>query len=257
MTAAPVRTPVRIRVITPLCDAPAEMTAMTLDELAPLRPLGLEFSAVCLDAGPASIESAFDETLAAPHVAIAAMQAEAEGMDAVLIDCMGDPGLEAAREAVSIPVVGPGEAAMHMAAISGHRFSCVTILDSVRPRFHARARLYGCSERLASVRAINMPVLEIERNLADLPDLLFVEARRAVVEDGADTIILGCTGFLGVAAKLEAMLKQAGHPVPVINPMPVASLLAATMVWSGLPHSKKAWPRPPFAKAYAGFTFPP
>lgn len=119
------------------------------------------------------------------------------------------------------------------------------------------ARLYGCSERLASVRAINMPVLEIERNLADLPDLLFVEARRAVVEDGADTIILGCTGFLGVAAKLEAMLKQAGHPVPVISPMPVASLLAATMVWSGLPHSKKAWPRPPFAKAYAGFTFPP
>lgn len=256
MTTPAPKTPLKIRVITPLCEAPGDMTAKTLEELAPLQACGLAFDVVTLGAGPASIENHFDETLAAPFVVIEAMKAQEQGNDAVIIDCMGDPGLMAAREAVSIPVVGPGEAAMHMAAMAGHRFSCVSILDSVRPVFYAHAKVYGCIDKLASVRTINMPVLEIEENLDRLPELLFKEALKAVEEDLADTIVLGCTGFLGVAAQLEHMLRSAGHAVPVINPMPVAALAAAAMVWGGIPHSKRAYPEPNFKKKYMGFTFP-
>ena len=43
--------------------------------------------------------------------------AEAEGMDAVIIDCMADPGLDPARELASIPIIGPAQAAMHLAAL--------------------------------------------------------------------------------------------------------------------------------------------
>jgi allantoin racemase len=230
------------------------MKNATLAEVAPLGPLGIGFDVVTISAGPASIENHFDEAFAAPYVAIEAMKAEKDGIDAVVIDCMGDPGLMAAREAVSIPVVGPGEAAMHMAAMMGHRFGCVSILDSVRPIFHMHARVYGIADKLAVVRTINVPVLDIEETLGELPGLLYVEARKAIEEDLVDTIILGCTGFVGVAEKLQRrLLSEAGHDVPVISPLPAAALLAATMVWGNLAHSPHAYPRPNLKKRMVGF----
>ena len=35
----------------------------------------------------------------------------------MIIDCMLDPGLPAVREKVTIPVIGPGQTAMHLAAM--------------------------------------------------------------------------------------------------------------------------------------------
>lgn len=255
MTRPAPKLPLKIRIITPLCDVPEGMTASTLAEMEPLRACGLEFDVVNIASGPASIENHFDETFAAPFVVIESMKAEKQGIDAVIIDCMGDPGLMAAREAVSIPVIGPGEAAMHVAAMTGHRFSCISILDSVRSVFFAHAKIYGCIDKLASVRTINMPVLEIEENLDKLPELLFGQALKAVEEDLADTIILGCTGFLGVAEQLQTMLREAGYDVPVINPMPIAALTAATMVWGNAAHSGHAYPQPNLQKKYTGFKF--
>ena len=49
--------------------------------------------------GPASIESAYEEALCVPATVELIAQCEAEGYDACIIGCFGDPGLEAAREA--------------------------------------------------------------------------------------------------------------------------------------------------------------
>lgn len=61
--------------------------------------LGPEVSVTCsrIEHGPASIECELDEALAVPGT-IAEVKAAAEaGADAVVINCMGDPGLAAAR----------------------------------------------------------------------------------------------------------------------------------------------------------------
>ena len=81
--------------------------------------------------GPASIESAYEEYLSIPASVARCAELELEGWDAVVLGCFGDPGLDAFREIVSIPVVGPGEASVLLAASLGHRFSIVTISDSV------------------------------------------------------------------------------------------------------------------------------
>ncbi|MGY9032866.1 MAG: aspartate/glutamate racemase family protein, partial [Rhodobacterales bacterium] len=60
-----------------------------------LAPDGVVLSQVTLERGPASVESAVDEVLAGPGVVDAACRAEADGVDAVVIDCMLDPALEA------------------------------------------------------------------------------------------------------------------------------------------------------------------
>ena len=212
----------------------------------------LEISRVKITRGPASIESAYDDMLAVPDTVARIVEAEREGVHAVIIDCMGDPGLHPAREAVSIPVLGPAETAMHVAAMLGHRFSIVTVLDRCRPLLENQAKIYGVAEKLASVRAVNLPVLELEADADRVRRLLIEKSTKAVVEDGADTIIFGCTGMFGWAETVREGLLAAGHDVPVIDPVPTAIQVAAGLVEVKLSHSKTAYPMPP-AKAIAGY----
>ena len=61
-------------------------------------------------AGPASVESSVEEYLSVPGLIEAVPALEAEGFNALIIGCFGDPGLAPARELVDIPVIGPGQA---------------------------------------------------------------------------------------------------------------------------------------------------
>jgi allantoin racemase len=115
---------------------------------------------------------------------------------------MGDPALDATRELVSIPVIKPAQASMSLASMLGERFSVVTVLRNVVPLFWRLARKYGFKSRLSSVRYIEIPVLEIEKEKIDVETKLINESKKAIEEDGADAIILGCTGFIGLARKI-------------------------------------------------------
>ncbi len=202
------------------------------------RP-GTEITVVSLERGPASIESMYDEYVSAPWTLEKVKLAEQEGYDAVIIDCMGDPALHGARELVDIPVIGPAEASMAMACVIGHRFSVVTVLQSVVPIFHNMVAAYGFKDRFASIRFIDIPVLELDRE-DEVKEGLAVESRKAIDEDGADLIILGCTGMIGMAKGLE---KKLG--VPVIDPTAAALKMAESMVDLGYSHSKLTYPKPP------------
>src|SRR5262249_11251207 len=120
----------RIRVVTPVI---SDGFLRQPEQFEPVAGWQTEISHVQIERGPASIESEFDESVAVPDTVAKIIDAEQDGINAVVIDCMGDPGMHAAREAVSIPVLGPGEATMHIASILGHRFSVVTVLSSCIP----------------------------------------------------------------------------------------------------------------------------
>lgn len=215
---------------------------------------GTEISVAQIERGPASIETAFDTALATPDTIRLIREAERDGMDAVVIDCMDDPGMEAGRELVSIPVVGPSQASMHLAAMLGHRFSIVTILDerSVAP-FENQARAYGVYEKLASVRWVAIPVLKLDRDRERLVHDLVQESAAAIGRDGAHVIIFGCTGMLGYAQQVRQGLERLGHgSVPVIDPVPAAVRVAEALVDLRLSHSKRSYPPPP-KKRIMGF----
>lgn len=205
--------------------------------------------------GPASIECDLDEALAAPGVAACAVEAERAGADAIVIDCMGDPGMDAAREVVGIPVLGPCLTSMHTAAMLGHRFSVLTVLDRVLPSFEKRAAVYGLSSTMASVRAVDIPVLDLEEDRERSIKQLTAAAITAIEQDRAHSLVFGCTGMLGWADDLAQALTDAGYPgVPVIDPIPTTLRTAAALVASGLTHSKRTYPAPP-AKARPGSSF--
>jgi len=231
----------RIKVITPIITE-------GLRDLADLRALehaGLRIEQTLLKEGPSSIESVFEEMLAAPGVVAAALQAQAEGFDAVVVDCFGDPGMQAAREMLDIPVFGPGECSMHAAAMLGQRFAIVTVVPGVVPMLTELAHRYGLAEKLSSIRVIDIPVLALHGDAGALQKAMGEQACKAVLEDGADAIVLGCTGFLGCAEVVTAELAKAGlQGVPVIDPIPLTVNMALALCQSGLRHSKRGWSAP-------------
>jgi allantoin racemase len=184
--------------------------------------------------GPVSIESAFDEALAIPPTLELVREAEAQGYDAVVLACFSDPGLDAAREVASIPVVGIEEATLHVAAMLGHRFSIMTSRAERVPAKTDDVARHGLSLRLASVRPLEMSVLEMDAEPERAKARILEVAGRAVQEDGAEVIILGCAGLAGYAGEIQRALG-----VVVLDPSPIALKMAEVFVTLRLRHSKR------------------
>lgn len=233
----------KIRVITP--SIMKEKEAKTFEQYSAGARPETEISVTLLDQGPASVDSIYEEALAMADTVAKIAQAEKDGMDGVISNCMLDPGVEAGRQLVSIPVIGPAETSMHIAAMLGHRFSVVTILDSLIPAFEEHAAKLGLASHLASVRAVNMRGHELD-DQARVGNAVVGESVKAVREDGAHVIILGCTAMRGLAKDVEEGLRRQGiADVPVVDPAILALKIAEALVDIGLSHSKRTYPNPP------------
>ncbi|MBM7573449.1 aspartate/glutamate racemase family protein [Aquibacillus albus] len=200
---------------------------------------------VChLDYGPESIECEYDEALCVPNFLEKAREAELEGYDGIISNCFADPGVKAARELLNIPVVGPGEASMLNAALLAHSFSIISVLPNVVAMLENNAKELGLSEKLASIRSANLPVLEVS-DKAKLKESLFREMKLAIEEDKAHALILGCTGMLEVAQDLQAELKHLGYDLPVISPLVAAAKMLESLIAMNVKQSKLTYMNPP------------
>ena len=225
------------------------------EHLKSLSSNEISVSSCEIDIGPNSIECEYEEAMSQPGTILKIIDAEKEGCDAVVIDCMGDPGLQGSRECVSIPVIGPCETAMHYASMLGHKFSVLTVLERTRPLIENLAKLYGVSSKLASIEAVDIPVLELESDLNYTLDKMTSKALQAIKSNHADVIIFGCTGMLGCADALKIKLKDKGYDVPVIDPIPLAVNTAYVCAKLKLSQSKQCYPYPP-EKGMVGFDEP-
>lgn len=212
-----------------------EFESLTKDEFEAAARADVEIEVVSLDEGPPSIESRYEEELAARDILRKVERANAEGYDAVIINCFGDPAVGAAREISKIPVVGPGEASFLLACCLGQNFSVVTMVDSLVPVVIENLRRLGLSNRLASIRALGIPVLEL-MDRARVKSALLEISKKAVREDRAQVIVLGCTGLVGLAAEVQRELG-----VPVVDPAIASLKLAEALVDMKLSPSKAAY----------------
>ena len=182
------------------------------------------------------LDSYYESIIFDAYIAEAGLEAEAEGYDAVVMDTVSDSGLQVLRSRLSIPVVGPGQVAFHLAGILGQRFSVVTMWDTWGFFYRKLFKEYGLTENVASVRAVNIPP-DVEALFAGKEEEMFekltAEARKAIDEDGAGVILLGSTTMHQAGDYMAASL-----PAPVINPGPVAIKMTEAIVQLGLSHSK-------------------
>ncbi|WP_066322079.1 aspartate/glutamate racemase family protein [Bacillus sp. FJAT-29814] len=203
-----------------------------------------EVGVVILDYGPASVECEYDEALCIPNFLEKAIEAEEEGYGGIISDCFGDPGVKPAREVLDIPVVGACESSMLFASSLAKSFSVVTVLPNVVPMIENISKTLGVNGNLASIRYVNIPVLEIHEK-DKLKKALYEEMIKAIELDNAHALVLGCTGFMGVAAELQTRLKENGYDVPVIDPAFAATRMLESLIAMGVKQSRLTYMTPP------------
>ena len=212
---------------------------------------GSRVDAVDPGMGPASIEGHYDEALALPGLLAEIRRGEAEGIQGFAIACFGDPGLGAAREVASGPVLGIAEAAMRMASMVATGFSIVTTLRRTEVIAEHLVVAYGMERQCRRVRSTEIAVLELEDPESDARRRILAECERALIEDRSGAIVLGCAGMADLARDLSGQLG-----VPVIDGVAAAVKLLEALVGMGLSTSKRGDYALPLPKAYAGLLAP-
>ena len=135
-------------------------------------------------------------------------------IDAVVIACFYDPGVRELREMLDIPVIGIGEASMHLASLLGHRFSVLVGRKKWIPKMSDNALLYGFDRRITSWHSIECTVLGMQADPEAAFEAMVREGRSAVNDYRAEVLVLGCAAMENAAPRLSALLG-----VPVVNPV--------------------------------------
>jgi len=173
--------------------------------------------------GPASIETFFDESFAAPELTRIVSEMAGES-DAVVLNCFADPAIAALRELTGVPVVGAGESAMILASLLGYRFSVVSVMRNSGPWTEIQASRLGLGPRLAGAVGVDIPVLELVENPEEAFQQIAREAVALVESSGAEVLVLGCTGMAGLWQAIQERV-----PVPVVEPLLSAVMLACAL----------------------------
>jgi allantoin racemase len=184
--------------------------------------------------------SGLHHILETPALVKKAIEAEQLRFDAVIQSNTFDPGVEASRLAVRIPVIGLLRASLHFAATICDRFGLIVPLPAHMPHTMRLVQSYGMTPFVSGIKTVNLydtgdlsryHDAVIERTLA---------VGRELVEQGAQAIIpLGGKIYPYVVTP-EELAPTLG--VPIINTKAVGVSYAELMVRCRIAHSERAYP---------------
>jgi len=142
--------------------------------------------------------------------------------DGFIIACHSDVGVDLLRELTDKPVIGIGEASMLFALPLGHKFSILSLKRKKIPQKEDLVRKYGLENRCASIRITGLGVIATDK---EKREKLIQEGMKAVKEDGAEVLILGCAGMAGFDKKIEKIVG-----VPVIDGVVSALMIIESLI---------------------------
>jgi allantoin racemase len=166
------------------------------------------------EGGFTHIEFRAYEAMVTRGIIRAARQAAREGFDAMAIGCFYDTALHDAREVSGgMIVTAPCVASCEIAASVSNRFGIIVGRRKWVHQMHSTVREIGHEHRLSGFYHVEMGVTEFQRDHEETGRRLIEAGRKAVEEDFAEALILGCTMEVGFYKDVE---KRLG--VPVIDP---------------------------------------
>ena len=229
----------RIRIIVPAnTDAFNERIRAAVSSVI---PPDFELDVKNISSGTPSIENRCCIVENSPAVLSLARETEQGGYDGIFVTDFDYCGVEACREAVSIPVIGGFRASAFTAMMLSKRFAIVTILESVVAMQLEHVNSFGIKDNFVGILSINCPVDQL-KDTDLVRKKVFDKSLKAIRSNGAESIILGCTGFIDIADAVSDMLtEEIGSYVPVTDPNKVAVVYLAMLVRSGLRQSQLSY----------------
>ncbi len=172
---------------------------------------GTVVDVVSLPEGPPSVETPEAHAEVIPLAVKRVLEFKDE-YDGFIVNCFLDPGVDLLKGLLDKPVVGPCEASLALASLTASKIGIVTAGMEGLWMIEDRVRVIGFIDRVVAIEGTRVGVLDIdkdrERTIREL-----VEASRRALEKGARIIVLGCTGFAGLAEELSRRIG-----VPVVDP---------------------------------------
>ena len=190
---------------------------------------GTEVEIKSIKEAPAGIESYHDAAISEKYL-LERFEEWKGKYDGFIIACHSDIGVDLFRELTDKPVIGIGEASMLLALPLGHKFSILSLKRKKIPQKEDLVKKYGFENRCASIRATGLGVVA---NHNEKRAKLIQEGEKAVKEDRAEVLILGCAGMAGMDKEIE---KAIG--VPVIDGVVSALLIMESLIRYGVLTSK-------------------
>lgn len=191
--------------------------------------LNTEIEVKFIEEAPRGIESYLDAAISKRYL-LEKFKEWKEKYDAFIIACHSDIGVDLLRELTDKPVIGIGEASMLFALPLGHKFSILSLKRKKIPQKEDLVRKYGLENRCASIRITGLGVIATDEQKREK---LIQEGIKAVKEDGAEVLILGCAGMAGLDKKIEKIVG-----VPVIDGVASALMIIESLVRYGVKTSK-------------------
>jgi len=179
---------------------------------------------------------------AGPLVAEIAVNAEADGYDAVVPFGTLDAGVELARNLVKIPVVGAGQSVLHLGAQLSNRLGVVAYEDKSIPFMRKQMHAWRVADFVVGIRGIGIPLPESTKN-RDIMRSRLIEVARSLISDfDAEIIVPMGVTMVPVQYSPQEMERELG--VPVMDALKTSIQTAEMLVRMGLTHSPRTYPRP-------------
>ena len=180
----------------------------------------------------------FSHHILAPAIIKKALEAQEDGFDAVVNVNTYDPGVEAARFVLRIPILGVGKASCHWARILADRIGIIVPFDTSIPIAYRLLKSYGVSDSISSIVAANPPI-GADKGQEEVFQC-FENAGKKCAQDGAQIIIPLCGIFIPMTLSAKALSEQVG--IKVVDTLAVGIGLVELMVRFDMVHSEKAYP---------------
>lgn len=159
-------------------------------------------------------------------------EAEQDGASAVIVFAFGDVGIKEGRKLVSIPLMGLGKAAVHMASLfCKHRFTVIPGQLSHNTFIEELVREENLQHKfIAATHAVNLNPSEIRKNHSSTLDALVSAASEEIIKKDIDTFTLGCGSFINFAKPLQQELRKRHNKlITVIDQVSVSFGIAMSL----------------------------
>ena len=204
-----------------------------------LRP-DTQLDMFAADSGVPYIESSFEFYLSEVAVARKVVEVAQMGYDAVVGTAFLDNGLDAARELVPIPVVGPAKTTLYLAATLCNKFAVIAAAGDLPKHVWAFAKILGVNDRLVAIPTLKCTVADFLHDEENAVAMTISMGRQLIDTHGAEALVLGCGATTGLATRVSQALE-----IPVLDPGLTAVKYAEMLVDLGLSQSKRAYPHNP------------
>jgi Asp/Glu/hydantoin racemase len=134
------------------------------------------------------------EALFASYFVFASAQAAGSGFDAFIVGASQDPGLPEARAVAGMPVLGYGETAFHLAAMTGRSFGIVGFIPELEEPIRENLARYGLVPKLRGFQYLDAGATAVVEALQGSPGRFleaFAKAADRITALGAEVIIPG------------------------------------------------------------------